>query len=145
MDRRLQYEAITKRNSEALRRLQELQSKNAWAKYPPIRPRDLCASLINDFRCGVWHESQGKLEPSEWQRMVQQAISSALSTAPDEKAARAIENAIYGARRSHGLLDPARRQRREPTAPDPELSAAEHTEIERILKSWLLDVLKEFS
>lgn len=142
---RARYDAITERNLEALRRLQSLQAKSAWAKwYQPMHPRDLSAGLLNAFRVGVWYNNEGKLHSDDWQRLVRSTMSSALTEKPDERAARASERAIYEIRRLNGLIDPERRRRYNELGPDPELSTEEHAEIEGILKTWLRDALREF-
>jgi hypothetical protein len=140
------YEAITERNLEALRRLQSLQARSAWAKwYQPIHPRGLSAGLLNAFRVGAWCGNEGKLDPADWQQLVRSTMSSALAEKPDERAARASECAVYEVRRLNGLIDPERRRRYNELGPDAELSTEEHAEIESSLKAWLCDALREFS
>jgi hypothetical protein len=147
VDHRSRYEAITKRNVEALRRLQALQSKSAWAKwYEPIHPRDLSAELLNAFRVEISNElGDIEVHPLEWQRRIAITMASALSSDPDDRARDATEFALYETRRSNGLMDPERRRRYHEVGPDSKLSIEEHGEIESILKAWLLDALREFS
>jgi hypothetical protein len=144
---RVDYEAITERNRENLATLQALSRKSPWKKwYKAIRPRDLSATLLNAFRIGVRDDNGDRTtDAAAWSEQVRSVSALALQNPSHPTAARAIEHAIYEARRINGLMNPERRASRPTSAtdPDPQLSAHEHSQIENIFRSWLLDTLHE--
>jgi hypothetical protein len=147
-DSQERYATITDRNRKRLVQLEEISSRSPWAKsYPPIRPRDLSALLLNAFRVSSGGANNAAVGASGFAEQIASATAQALSDPSQPKTAEAIEFAILEVRRLRGLLDPARRVAYPWAAsgPDPNLTVEEHTTIETILREWLLDALAEFA
>ncbi len=134
------YEGIIERNRERLQALTELAKKSPWSnRYLPIRPRSLTVTLMNGFRIAA---SRGGERNDEYRRLIASVVTTALTNPSDPSTVRVVGDAIEGARRSLGLLDP---KRSGGTDPDPELSDEQHQQVETLLREWLYVAIAEFA
>jgi hypothetical protein len=134
------YNAIIERNRERLQALTELVAKSPWAKrYLPIRPRRLTVTLMNGFRIAA---SRGGERDDEYRRLIASAVTTALANPSDPSTVCIVGDAIEGARRTLGLLNP---KESGGTDPDPELSDEQHAQVETLLREWLYVAIAEFA